>query len=268
MKFSGAVVRTILAFVALVAIQTVIGILLPLKTPPVPHQMPWLLLSNAVMAGAMSFAAVRSEWRGWRLGAALSGIALAILTVDVIEGVFFLKNLQIEWGRIFLIALIGSLLMVPVWALLFGRRPESTAHYHPIEAKSRGERAWKFALSDLTYLFLYFTAGAIIFPFVKSFYATQQLPAMGPIIGMQLLVRGPVFVMVCLGLTRMLGLPRLRGAFAVGMVFTLITGWVVDHYSYTPVFIGFGVLPLIASLILWIFAGPLRPGVSSPAAVR
>ena len=27
-----------------------------------------------------------------------------------------------------------------------------------------------------------------------------------------------------------------------GMVFTLITGWVMDHYSYTPVFIGFGLL--------------------------
>jgi MFS transporter, ACS family, aldohexuronate transporter len=44
-----------------------------------------------------------------------------------------------------------------------------------------------------------------------------------------------------------------------GMVFTLITGWVVDHYSYTPVFIGFAFVPLVCAAILWGFAGPLRP---------
>jgi hypothetical protein len=43
------------------------------------------------------------------------------------------------------------------------------------------------------------------------------------------------------------------------MLFTLITGWVVDHYSYTPVFIGFGLLPLICATILWFVVGELRP---------
>ncbi len=36
-----------------------------------------------------------------------------------------------------------------------------------------------------------------------------------------------------------------------GMVFSLATGWVVDHYSYVPVFVGFGILPLIAAAIVW-----------------
>jgi ACS family hexuronate transporter-like MFS transporter len=44
-----------------------------------------------------------------------------------------------------------------------------------------------------------------------------------------------------------------------GMVFTLITGWTLDHYSYTPVFIGFGLLPLICASILWFLLGPLEP---------
>ncbi len=43
-----------------------------------------------------------------------------------------------------------------------------------------------------------------------------------------------------------------------GMLFALITGWVVDHYSYVPVFIGFGLLPLICAAILWWFLGPLQ----------
>jgi len=44
-----------------------------------------------------------------------------------------------------------------------------------------------------------------------------------------------------------------------GMLFTLITGWAVDHYSYKPVFIGFGLLPLICAAILWLLVGELRP---------
>jgi MFS transporter, ACS family, hexuronate transporter len=44
-----------------------------------------------------------------------------------------------------------------------------------------------------------------------------------------------------------------------GIVFALLTGWVVDHYSYVPVFIGFGLMPMICILIIWLLVGPLRP---------
>ena len=53
------------------------------------------------------------------------------------------------------------------------------------------------------------------------------------------------------------GLASMGSGFG-GMLFTLLTGWVVDHYSYTPVFIGFGLLPLICTLILWTMLGPLQ----------
>ena len=52
------------------------------------------------------------------------------------------------------------------------------------------------------------------------------------------------------------GLASMGSGFG-GMLFTLITGWVVDHYSYTPVFIGFGFVPLVCASILWGLAGPL-----------
>ena len=54
------------------------------------------------------------------------------------------------------------------------------------------------------------------------------------------------------------GLASMGSGFG-GMLFTLVTGWVVDHYSYTPVFIGFGLLPLICATILWLLVGELRP---------
>jgi ACS family hexuronate transporter-like MFS transporter len=46
-----------------------------------------------------------------------------------------------------------------------------------------------------------------------------------------------------------------------GMIFALATGWVVDHYSYKPVFCGFGLTPLIALGIVWFILGPFRPGL-------
>ena len=55
------------------------------------------------------------------------------------------------------------------------------------------------------------------------------------------------------------GLASMGAGFG-GMVFTLITGWVVEHYSYTPVFFGFGIMPLICATILWALLGPLTPG--------
>jgi ACS family hexuronate transporter-like MFS transporter len=54
------------------------------------------------------------------------------------------------------------------------------------------------------------------------------------------------------------GLASMGAGFG-GMIFTLITGWVVDHYSYVPVFIGFGILPLICATIIWTLLGPLHP---------
>jgi len=44
-----------------------------------------------------------------------------------------------------------------------------------------------------------------------------------------------------------------------GMVFVLVTGWLVDRYSFLPVFVGFGLIPLIALAIIWFVVGPLRP---------
>ncbi len=54
------------------------------------------------------------------------------------------------------------------------------------------------------------------------------------------------------------GLASMGSGFG-GMLFTLITGWVIDHYSYVPVFIGFGLMPLVCAAILWWFLGPLVP---------
>lgn len=42
-----------------------------------------------------------------------------------------------------------------------------------------------------------------------------------------------------------------------GMMFALITGWLIDQYSYVPVFCAFGLIPILALLIIWTLLGPL-----------
>jgi ACS family hexuronate transporter-like MFS transporter len=60
------------------------------------------------------------------------------------------------------------------------------------------------------------------------------------------------------------GLASMGAGFG-GMVFSLATGWVVDHYSYVPVFFGFGLMPLIAAAIVWTLPERVsEPGLSTP----
>ena len=232
MKFSNTILRILAVFVGVCVMQAVAGALVELLLPPkaaipplAPHFAQWMLLSNAITVGALSVLALRSEWRGWALGAALAGIPLAITLVDGIEGVYFLPHSPIDWTSIFAQSSLAAVLSLPVWMLLFGRQPAPQQdRYHPIAAKSRSEQAWKFVVSDLMYLPLYFIAGSIIWPYIKDFYAMQTLPSMSKILILELLVRGPAFVALCLLLVRMLGMPRLSGALAVGGVFALLSG--------------------------------------------
>ena len=56
------------------------------------------------------------------------------------------------------------------------------------------------------------------------------------------------------------GLASMGAGFG-GMVFMLITGWLVDRYSYAPAFLLFGLIPLVCASILWTFTGPLTQQV-------
>jgi hypothetical protein len=235
MKALNIVLRALGVLLATVIFQAVCEILIPITGPSVPHLAQWAILSNALVTAALTVLALRSDWRGWKLGAAVAVIPMAIAAVNFLEGTIFLTNTNLQWGRIFSVTLLSSALTIPVWALLFGRRENIPQHYHPVDSKSPGERAWKFALSDLSYLFLYYAAGTIIFPYVKDFYATQHLPSAGTIIALQLLIRGPVFVVLCLAVTRMLGLSRITGALAVGAIFTVLSG-VAPLLIPSPVF--------------------------------
>jgi MFS transporter, ACS family, hexuronate transporter len=43
-----------------------------------------------------------------------------------------------------------------------------------------------------------------------------------------------------------------------GMLFLAMSGYLIEHFGYTPVFIGYGILPLLALVCILFFIGPLR----------
>lgn len=47
------------------------------------------------------------------------------------------------------------------------------------------------------------------------------------------------------------GLASMGAGFG-GMLFSLVTGWIVSRWSFTPAFILFGVIPLLAGVLLWL----------------
>lgn len=67
----------------------------------------------------------------------------------------------------------------------------------------------------------------------------------------------PADVFPAAGVASVYGLASM-GSGLGGMIFALITGWLVDRYSYVPVFWMFGIIPLICVAILWLFMGRLE----------
>ncbi len=49
------------------------------------------------------------------------------------------------------------------------------------------------------------------------------------------------------------------GAGIGAILYTLTTGWVTDRFSYTPVLIVAGLLPILGTVVLLVLSGPIRP---------
>lgn len=225
MNTAKVVVRLVLAWIALIAAQIATGLVIHPTTPPNPNPLLWLLVSDAFIALPIAAAALRSDWRDWKLVRALFFVPVAIAVANWIEGAWYLPNVGIDWRGVLIYEVVSLALASLFWWVVFRSAavPESPVR-STLPERSFGQRLWPFALCSACYVFLYFLAGTIIFPFVRDYYATQHIPSPGPIVAMQFFVRGPVFILVCLTLLRMFRLPRWAGAVAVGLAFSSISG--------------------------------------------
>ena len=173
--------RLIAAWIALLAAQMVVGMLVHVNAPSPPNQMPWLMVSNALIVLALGAAALRSDWRDWRLLRALFLIPAVIGLVNLLEGIVFLPNVGIDWRGTIFFEVLSLAVAALLWLVIFRGAPVPAGPLDPpIPQRSFGQKVGRFALCSACYVFLYFGAGMIIFPYVRDFYATQHIPGPGP----------------------------------------------------------------------------------------
>jgi hypothetical protein len=225
MNTAKVVGRFLLGWIALSAAQMVAGMVIHVNVPAMPNILPWLLLSNAMIVLAIGAAAMRSGWKGWKLGIAMFAVPAAIAVVNLIEGVIFLTGSHIDWSGTIKITLAGYAIAAGLWAFIFASDlSKGSAAEWSFPERNILQKLWRLAFCSAAYVCLYYGAGLIIFPYVRDFYATQHIPGFAEIVALQFFLRGPVFVLVCLLLMRMFRLPRLSGALAVGLAFTVLSG--------------------------------------------
>jgi hypothetical protein len=183
------------------------------------------MVSNAFIVIALGAAALRSEWRGWKLFGALFFVRAIVEFANWIEGALYLPNVGIGWSGFIVYEMLTAAVAAVLWLMVFRGAPVlESSNNHPIPHRAILQLVWRFVLCSAFYVFLYFVAGTIIFPFVRDYYATQHIPSPGQIISLQFFLRGPLFILVCLTLLRMFRLPYLSGALAVGVAFTFMSG--------------------------------------------
>jgi hypothetical protein len=215
--------RIALAWVVLMAAQAIVGAILGMRAAA--GAMFWTLAANLLVVGVLYVVVTRSGWRPLPLGAALFTIPYSISLVNLIEANVFLHRAGIEWQKLLLHDFGVYTLAAPLWAVIFVRTVQHSSERARLFAPVLPWGwVWRFGLSDFAYLFLYLLAGIMAFPFFREFYARQALPSLAQMVMLQLLVRGPILIGVCLLLIRLLNMERKPGAIALGASFAVLSG--------------------------------------------
>ena len=158
--------------------------------PAVAGTMPWQLAANLATAAVLLWLASRSMFTGWKAAAALGVVYFGIMHFNsLIEALFFRFLAPAQFAVLIALTLImaagTAALLTP---LLAGETRATTVNWAPRISFA------SVALGALSYLIIYFAAGLSVYPFIRHFYDLQTTPPGLQVIGMQLLVRGPIFV--------------------------------------------------------------------------
>ena len=220
MSFSAVV---LLGTVAYTVAQMAAGAMFSLPLPPPPDSaLPWMLLANLLVVACLAGFARLSDWPAPRLALALWAVAFLMGHLNnLIEGAFF----DLFPART-LLTLLPMMAIPPAAAaatVAYARRhPARAAHATPLP--SFGDLALRLLAVGVVYTVFYFAFGTIIFPYVRTFYATRVMPALGPLLAMQILARGPLFGLAVLLVVRMDPGSRRLHALLGGLALSVLGG--------------------------------------------
>lgn len=206
--------------VALFGWQIALSFLVPAASAPPPGGLGLVLLSNALTATLLAGLAVRLRAVGWRRALVLWLVWGGIQANAMVEAIFFDINLPRRdalWLTVYLLAVSAGFALCA--ALAFRGRAEGPA----MPALDRAPAWWRFAVTDLLYVFLYFAAGMLAYPYLRAFYEARPMPAMGSVVAMQF-VRGLVLSGIVLLILRQLRTTRRTAALLAGLTLSILGG--------------------------------------------
>jgi len=225
MRLPGILLRILLGVIALFVAQVAAGALVHVKFGPTQPSLGWLALSNLLISAAIGAAGMRSGWSGWKLAGALFFINFGIAAISLVEAVIFLPPAREFWKALFALAIITNAIACLLWMFIFRNRTATPASAQSaLRPRTRSQSVVRFLIVDASYVVLYLTAGAIVFPWIRAFYATQHLPPMSQLVPLQFFVRGPVQVSICLVLTIMLHRGSRLSSLWVGLAYAALSG--------------------------------------------
>jgi hypothetical protein len=194
------------------------GALLLRGAPGGPPAFGWLLASNAIVAAVAVYLASRSgpdaRARVTLLVAVLFGIPADYLAEVLFFPLGAPRSMVLLW---YLNSLVVACAFAAFLAWLVRRVAPSTA---PAPA---GVPVLGLALSSVTYVVVYLTAGLAAYPYLADHYAGRVLPGLSEIALVQVF-RGLGFAAIGYVLVRTMAASRIERCLAFGLVLSLIGG--------------------------------------------
>ena len=141
----------------------------------------------------------------------------------LIEAMFFSVEIpRVVAVRMLTSGLVVTLLFTFILVALLGKlRPSAREAAPDPERRRWSQWLWRIVVCVLAYVFLYFIAGAIIFPYVREFYDGKALPDLSQILRMQIF-RGFLYVCAAIPLVRMLNVRRFEATVLAGLAFAIL----------------------------------------------
>ena len=196
------------------------------ENAPGPTQMlPPIILALFITVAALIYPISRSTLGKGRL---IASVLLAFIGIGVvltnIEAVFFL---DLERGQLTsgILAALTQAVVITLTAVLLFSKTCSNERTPPDAANRFSAAGWigRLAACAASYTVLYTVAGVLIWPFVRSFYETQQMNHVEWLLPLQLF-RGACYVLFALPLLRSMRGSRRRVALAMAFLFPVLGG--------------------------------------------
>jgi len=188
----------------------------------------WILLSCLLVVMVMTWIVMASHAYGLRLVWPIVLVFFGIYVFNVhVEALFFQLTIpQKEVFGMMLRGLLLSLVFSPILLILMDKVKQPAAFFDSTRKRriSVVGSIWKTIVCMIIYVIIYFIAGALVYPYIKDFYAEMaRMPALQHIFIMQLL-RGSVYVLVVIPIIRIVKINKLATALMIGLLLSVLGG--------------------------------------------